>query len=179
MRAVTIWAAGGRMCPDRRLRAPEVRRARCRAASPGSQAACRRRPAGPPPPRPKLRPGSYPAVPGTLRVPFPILRRARPQAAVQATLRSATPESATQPLRQTVLPSGLAIPTSGRAVRSASAPSRRGCSAIRRYGGGVCPNPARGPADFLRHRTGFGVIGRDGGRWGSSAGTQAPPGLGM
>ena len=76
-------------------------RSRCRAASPGSQAACLAKasgsgttgmPAGPRRPCPKLCPGSFPSfpsVPGTLKVPFPIPRRARPQAAISATFRDA------------------------------------------------------------------------------------------
>ena len=79
----------------------------------------------------KLCPGRTPPVPGTLKVPFPILRRARPQAAVSAT--SACVTSVTRPLRQVTLPPGLAVPTSGRAVRSASVPSLGGGSAIHRY----------------------------------------------
>ena len=53
-----------------------------------------------------------------------------PDGAARITVMS---RSVTKPLRQVTLPSGLAILTSGRVVRSASAPSRRGRSAIRRY----------------------------------------------
>ena len=70
--------------------------------------------------------------PGMSKVPFPILRRACPQAAISATLSCVTSRSVTKPLRQVTLPPDLVVPASGRAVRSASAPSRRGGPAIRR-----------------------------------------------
>ena len=69
---------------------------------------------------------------GTLKVPFPILRRARPQATISTTLSCAMSRSVTKPLRQVTLPSGLAAPTFGRVVWSAPAPSRKGGPVIRR-----------------------------------------------
>ena len=129
---------GGRAHAPVQVPAGVCRRARCRAASPGPQAVCAAkaggsgtngRLAGPPRPYPKSCTKSCtgsPLVPGTSEVPFPILRRARPQAAVSATSACVTWGSATKPLRWVTLPPGPAVPTSGRAVRSASVPSRGG-----------------------------------------------------
>ena len=69
--------------------------------------------------------------PGMSKVPFPILLRACPQAVISATLSCVTSRSVTKPLRQVTFPPDLVVPASGRAVRSASAPSRRGSPAIR------------------------------------------------
>ena len=83
------------MSSNRRLCAPRVLHARCRAASFGSQAVCMAKAGGsgtsgrlakPPCPCPKLCPGSYPLVSGTLKIPFPIFHRARPRAAISTTL---------------------------------------------------------------------------------------------
>ena len=52
-----------------------------------------------PAPVSEIVPGSYPLVPGRLEVPFPILRRMRPQAAVSVTLQWVMPRSVTKPLR--------------------------------------------------------------------------------
>ena len=52
-----------------------------------------------PAPVPEIVPGLYPLVSGTLKVPFPILHRARPQAAISATLSCVTSRSVTKPLR--------------------------------------------------------------------------------